>query len=99
MKISVFGLGYVGAVSCGCLSAIGHQVIGVDTNALKVQMINDGESPVVEDGINELIAAAVKAGNLRATADVEDAVLNSEISLISVATPSNPTSLKWNRAT
>ena len=90
MKISVFGLGYVGAVSCGCLSAIGHQVIGVDTNALKVRMINDGESPVVEDGINELIAAAVKAGTLRATADVEDAVLNSEISLISVATPSNP---------
>ena len=90
MKISVFGLGYVGAVSCGCLSAIGHQVIGVDTNALKVRMINDGESPVVEDGINELIAAAVKAGTLRATADVADAVLNSEISLISVATPSNP---------
>ena len=90
MKISVFGLGYVGAVSCGCLSAIGHQVIGVDTNALKVRMINDGESPVVEDGINELISAAVKAGTLRATADVEDAVLNSEISLISVATPSNP---------
>lgn len=90
MKISVFGLGYVGAVSCGCLSAIGHQVIGVDTNADKVRMINNGQSPVVEEGIDELISAAVKAGTLRATADVDDAVLNSEISLISVATPSNP---------
>ncbi len=90
MKISVFGLGYVGAVSCGCLTELGHEVIGVDTNPLKVRMINAGESPVVEEGINELISAAVKAGRLRATDDVEDAVLNSEISLISVATPSNP---------
>ncbi len=89
MKISVFGLGYVGAVSCGCLTELGHHVIGVDTNPLKVRMINDGQSPVVEDGINELIDAAVRAGTLRATADVEDAVLNSEVSLISVATPSN----------
>jgi GDP-mannose 6-dehydrogenase len=89
VKISVFGLGYVGAVSCGCLPELGHQVIGVDTNPLKVQMINDGQSPVVEEGINELIEAAVKRGDLRATLDLEDAVLNSEVSLISVATPSN----------
>lgn len=90
MKISVFGLGYVGAVSCGCLPELGHEVIGVDTNPLKIKMINDGQSPVVEEGINELIAAAVKAGSLRATHDVEYAVLNSDVSLISVATPSNP---------
>ncbi len=90
MKISVFGLGYVGAVSCGCLPELGHQVIGVDTNPQKVQMINDGQSPVVEEGINELIEAAVQRGDLRATLDLEDAVLNSEVSLISVATPSNP---------
>lgn len=90
MKISVFGLGYVGAVSCGCLPELGHQVVGVDTNALKVQLINDGQSPVVEEGINELIGAAVARGDLRATMDLEDAVLNSEVSLISVATPSNP---------
>lgn len=90
MKISVFGLGYVGAVSCGCLTELGHTVIGVDTNPLKIKMINQGESPVVEEGINELINAAVKAGSLRATDDVNDAILNSEISLISVATPSNP---------
>ena len=90
MKISVFGLGYVGAVSCGCLTELGHTVIGVDTNPLKIKMINQGESPVVEEGINELINAAVKSGSLRATDDVNDAILNSEISLISVATPSNP---------
>lgn len=89
MKVSVFGLGYVGAVSCGCLPELGHQVIGVDTNALKVRMINDGQSPVVEEGINELIQAAVNRGRLRATDSVEDAVLGSEVSLISVATPSN----------
>jgi GDP-mannose 6-dehydrogenase len=90
VKISVFGLGYVGAVSCGCLPELGHQVIGVDTNPQKVQLINDGQSPVVEEGINELIEAAVKRGVLRATLDLEDAVLNTEVSLISVATPSNP---------
>jgi GDP-mannose 6-dehydrogenase len=90
VRISVFGLGYVGAVSCGCLPELGHDVIGVDTNSLKVKMINDGQSPVVEEGINELITKAVQAGKLRATHDVEDAVLNSDISLISVATPSNP---------
>jgi GDP-mannose 6-dehydrogenase len=90
VKISVFGLGYVGAVSCGCLPELGHQVVGVDTNPLKVQMINAGQSPVVEEGINELIEAAVRRGALRATADLEDAVLGSEVSLISVATPANP---------
>ena len=90
MRISVFGLGYVGAVSCGCLPELGHEVIGVDTNPLKVRLINEGQSPVVEEGINELIDAAVKRGSLRATMDLEDAVLNTEVSLISVATPSNP---------
>jgi GDP-mannose 6-dehydrogenase len=90
LKVSVFGLGYVGAVSCGCLPQLGHQVIGVDTNPHKVRMINDGQSPVVEEGINELIGAAVQSGALRATESLEDAVLGTEISLISVATPSNP---------
>ena len=89
MKISVFGLGYVGAVSCACLPELGHEVIGVDTNPLKVRMIASGQSPVVEEGINELIEAATRNGRLRATADLEDAVLNTDVSLISVATPSN----------
>ena len=90
MKISVFGLGYVGAVSCACLPELGHEVIGVDTNPQKVQMINAGQSPVVEEGINELITQAVAANKLQATHDVEFAVLNSDVSLVSVATPSNP---------
>ena len=90
MKISIFGLGYVGSVSCGCLTQLGHDVIGVDTNYAKVKMINDGLSPVVEDQIEELIRDAVAQGKLRATDDVGDAVRNSEVSLISVATPSNP---------
>ncbi len=89
VKISVFGLGYVGAVSCACLPELGHEVIGVDTNPLKVRMIASGQSPVVEEGINELIEAATRNGRLRATADLEDAVLNTDVSLISVATPSN----------
>ena len=90
MKISVFGLGYVGAVSCACLPELGHEVIGVDISQQKVSMINNGQSPVVEEGINELIDAAVKAGKLRATDDARAAVLGTEVSLISVATPSNP---------
>ncbi len=88
MKISVFGLGYVGAVSCGCLPKLGHEVIGVDTQPLKVEMINAGQSPVVEEGINELIAEAVREGKLRATLDLEEAVLATDVSLVSVATPS-----------
>jgi GDP-mannose 6-dehydrogenase len=89
MKVSVFGLGYVGAVSCACLPEFGHDVIGVDTNPTKVELINAGQSPVVEEGIDELILAAISAGKLRATANAADAVRESELSLISVATPSN----------
>lgn len=90
MKVSVFGLGYVGAVSCACLPELGHDVIGVDINPLKVKLIASGESPVVEEGIEELISAAVKAGKLTATNDVAAAVRGTEVSLISVATPSLP---------
>lgn len=90
MKVSVFGLGYVGAVSCACLPELGHDVIGVDINPLKVQLIASGQSPVVEEGIEELIGAAVKAGKLTATNDVAAAVQGTEVSLISVATPSLP---------
>ena len=88
MKVSVFGLGYVGAVSCACLPELGHDVVGVDINPLKVELIASGQSPVVEEGIEELIGAAVKAGKLTATRDVAAAVRDTEISLISVATPS-----------
>lgn len=80
----------MGAVSCGCLPELGHEVIGVDTNPAKVAMINAGESPVVEDRIGDLIDSAMKRGVLRASLDVESAVRGSEVSLISVATPSKP---------
>lgn len=88
MRISVFGLGYVGAVSAGCLAKDGHDVIGVDPLQAKVDLINAGQTPVIEKDIGEIIAKATKDGKLRATASVADAVQNSELSLICVGTPS-----------
>lgn len=88
MKISIFGLGYVGTVSAGCLATDGHFVIGVDPNKTKVDLINQGTSPIVEKDIGEMVSAAVKNNQLRATQDVHDAVINSEISLVCVGTPS-----------
>lgn len=88
MKISIFGLGYVGAVSSGCLAEDGHQVIGVDLNQTKVDLINKGTTPIIEKDIGEMIARNVECGRLQATTDVRDAVLNSDISLICVGTPS-----------
>lgn len=90
MKVSVFGLGYVGAVSCGCFARDGHEVIGVDLVADKVALINQGHAPIVEDGIEELIHQAMKKGRLTVTVDSAQAVAQSEISLISVGTPSLP---------
>ena len=88
MKISVFGLGYVGAVSAGCLAKDGHEVIGVDPYQPKVDLINAGQTPVIEKEIDEIIANAVKHGNLRATTNVHEAVSQTELSLICVGTPS-----------
>ncbi|MDE2388133.1 MAG: nucleotide sugar dehydrogenase [Betaproteobacteria bacterium] len=88
MKISIFGLGYVGTVSAGCLATDGHSVIGVDPNKTKVDLINQGVSPIVEKDIGEMVAAAVKNNFLKATLDVHDAVMNSDISLVCVGTPS-----------
>ncbi|MBL1276316.1 MAG: nucleotide sugar dehydrogenase [Ectothiorhodospiraceae bacterium] len=90
MDISIFGLGYVGAVSAGCLAKQGHNVIGVDLYTPKVESINNGMSPIIEKDIGEIISQNVKSGRLRATTDAEDAIKNSEISLICVGTPSNP---------
>ncbi|WEF35665.1 nucleotide sugar dehydrogenase [Pseudoduganella chitinolytica] len=88
MKISIFGLGYVGAVSAGCLATDGHDVIGVDPNRTKVDLINQGTTPIIEKDIGEMISKTVKDGMLRATTDVRDAVLNTDMSLICVGTPS-----------
>lgn len=87
-SISVFGLGYVGAVSAGCLASEGHDVIGLDSNKTKVDLINSGKSPIIEKDIDEIIAQSVADGKLVATLDVSKAVLESEISLICVGTPS-----------
>ena len=88
MKISIFGLGYVGTVSCGCLAQDGYRVIGVDPNATKVDLINQGKSPIIEDQIGEMIESAVAAGLLSAVTDAATAVAESDISLICVGTPS-----------
>jgi GDP-mannose 6-dehydrogenase len=89
MKISVFGLGYVGCVSAACLAREGHEVTGVDVSPVKVGIINEGRSPIVEEGIGELIAEMVKAGRLRATIDAAEAVAATDISLVCVGTPSH----------
>jgi GDP-mannose 6-dehydrogenase len=88
MKLSVFGLGYVGAVSAACLASEGHTVVGVDKNSTKVELINAGKSPIVETGVDELIASAHQAGRLTATAESRAAVAATELSLVCVGTPS-----------
>jgi GDP-mannose 6-dehydrogenase len=90
MRISVFGLGYVGAVSAGCLAADGHEVVGVDPLPTKVDLINRGRSPIIEAEIGEIVAAAAKAGRLRATADPVEAINQTELSFVCVGTPSQP---------
>ncbi|MGH3864443.1 nucleotide sugar dehydrogenase [Actinokineospora sp.] len=88
MKISVFGLGYVGCVSAACLASRGHEVIGVDVNPVKVDLIARGHAPVVEERIGELTAEVVGSGALRATTDAVEAIVATSVSLICVGTPS-----------
>lgn len=88
MHISIFGLGYVGAVCAGCLSARGHHIVGVDVASLKVEMINQGKSPIVEPGLAALLQQGVASGNLRGTQDVREAVMATDVSFIAAPTPS-----------
>ena len=90
MKISIFGLGYVGAVSMACLARDGHEVIGVDLDPLKLELIRGGRSPIVEEGIQELTAQVVKSGRVTVTDDVAAAVRATDLSFICVGTPSSP---------
>ena len=89
MKISIFGLGYVGCVGAACLAKLGHTVIGVDVNENKVRLINDGKPTIIEEGIAELCAEAHEKGLMSATTDVREAVHKTEVSFIVVGTPSS----------
>ncbi|OLC49939.1 MAG: GDP-mannose dehydrogenase [Acidobacteria bacterium 13_1_40CM_65_14] len=88
MRVSVFGLGYVGSVSAASFAADGHEVIGVDVNTDKVATVNAGCSPIVEPGLDDLLQRAVSEGRLRATTSTADAIADSDVSLLCVGTPS-----------
>lgn len=88
MRVSVFGLGYVGTVSAACLAKEGHAVLGVDPTSTKVELINAGRSPIIEKGVDGLISAAVAEGRLRATVSATEGIGNSDLSLVCVGTPS-----------
>src|SRR5687768_11212544 len=90
MNISIFGLGYVGAVSLACLVRDGHTVIGVDIDPAKLDLIRTGKTPVVEEGMVELMAKVAVNGRVSVTTDVAQAVAGSDLSLICVGTPSQP---------
>ena len=90
MDISIFGLGYVGAVSLACLARDGHRVIGVDIEPAKLALIRQGRTPVVEEGMVELVEDVVRSGRVIVTDDVRYAIAETEISLVCVGTPSAP---------
>ena len=90
MKIAVFGLGYVGVVSAACLVRDGHEVLGVDPNAAKVSFLRQGKSPIVEPGLDELIAAATAGGQLAAGSDPAAAVARCDVLMVCVGTPGQP---------
>lgn len=88
MNVSIFGLGYVGAVTTACLSRDGINVIGVDVNEDKIKTIGAGKSPIIEAGLSELLESGVEKGRISATTNAKQAVFDSEISIVSVGTPS-----------
>jgi len=88
LSLSVFGLGYVGSVTAACFTRMGHRVIGVDVSHAKVELMASGRSPILEAGVNELIAEGHAACRLHATTEAAEAISNSEISFVCVGTPS-----------
>ena len=88
MKVAVFGLGYVGAVTAACLAANGHDVWGIDVDAAKVDELRAGRSPVAEPGLSELVAQTVAGGTLHATTSCAEALAGADVSLVCVGTPS-----------
>lgn len=89
-RISVFGIGYVGIVSAACLARDGHEVIAVDVDPDKVEALNAGRPPIVENGLDELVAQVVESGALRATTSAAEAVAGTDVSFVCVGTPSAP---------
>jgi GDP-mannose 6-dehydrogenase len=87
-SISVIGLGYVGAVSCGCLSALGHRIVGVDLDPRKTAAIAAGRSPIHEEGLDDLLLAGISDGRIAVTSDTEAAILGTDVTFVSVGTPS-----------
>jgi GDP-mannose 6-dehydrogenase len=88
MKISIFGMGYVGCVSGACLASLGHRVIGVEPNPTKVDLINSGKSPIVEKGLNELLFTQVHEGRFKASSDWQAAIAETDMAWVCVGTPS-----------
>jgi GDP-mannose 6-dehydrogenase len=88
VKVAVFGLGYVGCVSAAGVASLGHEVVGVDINAAKVQLVRDGKTPVLEPELSQLVSVEVAAGRLWATQEPAGAVMESDVSLVCVGTPS-----------
>lgn len=88
MNISIFGLGYVGAVTAACFASRGHTIVGVDANGAKCDMIAAGRSPIIEEGLEALLTQAVQAGRLSATTDAMAAIETTDLSIVSVGTPS-----------
>jgi GDP-mannose 6-dehydrogenase len=98
VKLSVFGLGYVGTVSAACLAMRGHSVIGVDSNPAKAGLINQRQAPIVEKDVGGIVARAVEVGQLRATTDAAEAVRDSDASIVCVGTPALSTGRLDTRA-
>ncbi|MCA9734854.1 MAG: nucleotide sugar dehydrogenase [Deferribacteres bacterium] len=90
MRISVFGMGYVGCVSAACFADMHHNVIGVDVNLQKLDLIKKGQSPIIEPGLDELLAKVIKSGQLTISDSAEYAIKNSDVSMVCVGTPSLP---------
>ena len=90
MKLAIFGMGYVGAVSAACLARDGHDVVGVDLDQNKLDLLRSGRSPIVEEGIQELTHQVVKAGRLTVTENVQEAIARTDLSFVCVGTPSKP---------
>lgn len=88
MRISIFGLGYVGAVTAACFAREGHEIVGVDVDPVKLEIMRSGQNPIVEEGLTELIGEGVRKGRIRVTSDATEAISATEASLVCVGTPS-----------